>query len=140
MHRDLLDHLLHAAAFAMALLEFLLRCFRRRSPASDQKRPLCTEEDSAPDDSAADTQLITEQPVHPVVQAPPRLSAQYDSPSEHFDMEAYSSFGFTEGATLAQVPASLYTQQICSLSTTGLFHTYYPPQFSDPEIVYAGRR
>ena len=106
MHRDLLDHLVHGAAFAMALLEFLLRCFRRRSPASDQKRPLCTEEDSAQDDSRADTQLITEQPVHPAVKAPPRLSAQHDSPSERLNMQAYSSFGFTEGATLAQVLAS----------------------------------
>ena len=112
MHTSLLGVLIHAAAFAMALLEFLLRCFRRRSPASDQKRPLCTEEDSAQDD---DSQLITEQPVHPVVEASPRLSVQHDSPSEHCDVEAYSSFGFTEGATLAQVLASSSTQQICSL-------------------------
>ena len=110
MHSRLLDLLIHAAAFAMALLEFLLRCFRRRSPASDQKRPLCSEEDSAQDDSTADSQLITEQPVHPVVEAAPRLSAHHDNPSEHFDVEAYSSFGFTEGATLAQVVTPSNTQ------------------------------
>ena len=115
MHSSLLDLSIHAAAFAMALLEFLLRCFRRKSPASDQKRPLCTEEDSTQDDSTDDAQLITEQPVHAIIQTRPRLSAHHDSSSEHLDVEGYSSFGFNEGATLAQVLPSLSTQQICSL-------------------------
>ena len=110
MHSSLLDHLLHAAAHAMAILEFLLRCFRRRSPASDQKRPLCTEEDSTQDASTDDSQLIT---VHPVVEAPLRPSAHHDSFCEDLDAEVHS-FGFVEAATLDQVLASFSTQQICS--------------------------
>lgn len=89
----------------MALLEFLLRCFRRRSPDSDHKRPLCTQEDSAQDASTDNTQVITAQPVRSfaAVQASPRLSGQHDSPSGYVSMEDDSKFGFTKGAIAAQV-------------------------------------
>lgn len=115
MHSSLLELLFHGVAFVMAILEFLLRCFRRRAPTSEQKRPLCTEEDSAQDDSTDSPQLIT--PGHKeagqqsvphdedAVQAFPRLSAQRGSSREDLGVEADSSFGFTEGpgATVAQV-------------------------------------
>lgn len=90
----------------MALLEFLLRCFRRRSPEPDHKRPLCTQEDSAQDASTDNTQVITAQqpvPSFAAVQVSPRLSGQHDSPSGYFDTEDDSNFGFTEGTTAAQV-------------------------------------
>lgn len=112
MHSSLLDQLLtYTVAVAMAILEFLLRCFRRRSPEPDHKRPLCTQEDSAQDASTDDTQLITtQQPVRlsDTVQASPRFSGQHESPSGYFDTEGDSNFGFTEVATAAQVwPAPL---------------------------------
>lgn len=108
MQSSLTDLLTHGVASVMAILEYLLRCFRRRSPASDQNRPLCTEDDSAQDESTDGLphEHASQQSVLPVggaVQAFPCLSAQHDSTSEHLGMADDSSCGRTDSATLAQV-------------------------------------
>ena len=59
MQNSWFDELIQVLALVMAILEFLLKCFRRRSPVPEQSRPLCTEEDSAQGDSSPQAQLIT---------------------------------------------------------------------------------
>ena len=111
MQSSLTDLLTHGVASVMAILEYLLRCFRRRSPASDQKRPLCTDNDSAQDEStdglpSEHTGDFCQQPVLPLagaIQAFPCLSAQHDSTSDHLGMEDDSSSDRTDSITLAQV-------------------------------------
>lgn len=45
---------IHVLAFNMALLEFLLNCFRRRKPQSKQDRPLVQSADSSAEQAASD--------------------------------------------------------------------------------------
>lgn len=62
----------HLIAFAMAFLELLLRCFRRRKPASEQSRPLYASDDLAACERCTDatsetsqTPCISKQPAGP---------------------------------------------------------------------------
>lgn len=103
MHDTWLDLLIQGLAFAMAILEFLLRCFRRRSPASEQRRRLCTDEDSVQDGTTNESQLITsvnsEKPEQEQIKSSADAAAslafhasQPASPPE--DVSIDSTFGF----------------------------------------------
>lgn len=109
------DLLISVLAFAMAILEFLLKCFRRRSPRSEQTRPLCTEEDSVQPEVTGDLQPVT--PIHtedecpkPVTPSAKLIStfeaplAQHDSPPQQLRIKHDSGFVFP-GAFPAQVCA-----------------------------------
>ncbi len=109
------DLLIHVLAFVMAILEFLLRCFRRRSPRSEQSRPLCTEEDSVQPEVTGDLQPVTQ--THTEDEAPTPVTpsaksistfdtplAQHDSPPQQLNMDHDSGFVFP-GAFPAQVCA-----------------------------------
>ena len=111
------DLLIHVLAFVMAILEFLLRCFRRRSPRSEQTQPLCTEEDSVQPEVTGDLQPVTQthsedecpKPVTPSAKSvstfePPL--AQHDSPPQQLSLEHDSGFVFP-GAFPAQVCTEL---------------------------------
>lgn len=110
--------LIHVLAFAMAVLEFLLRCFRWRTDRSEQSRPLCTQEESSQPEinsdlqpvSTAYTQALPHQPVTPpaksiAVFAPP--PAQHDSLPQQLSLGPDSSFGFP-GTLQAQVGMQQY--------------------------------
>ena len=99
------DLFIHVLAFVMAILEFLLRCFRRGSPRSEQTRPLCTEEDSVQPEVTGDVQPVTQihtedecpKPVTPSAKSirtfgPPL--AQHDSPPQQLSMDHDSGFVF----------------------------------------------
>ena len=109
------DLLIHVLAFVMAILEFLLRCFRRRSPRSEQSRPLCTEEDSIQSEVDGDLQPVTQ--THTEDEAPTPVTpsaksistfdpplAQHDSLPQQLSMDHDSGFVFP-GAFPAQVCA-----------------------------------
>ena len=56
--------LIHALACIMAFIDYLLNCFRRRKPISEQSRPLCTQEE------AQITAPLDPQPVSPAKLGP----------------------------------------------------------------------
>lgn len=117
MQCTLLDLSIHGVAFGMAILEFLLRCFKRRSPVSEQRRPLCTEEDSTGGDHTTEEQLNTPVQTEELDQQPASSAAdavtsydivldEQDSPSQQPSAETDSSFGFLKsvsGESLALV-------------------------------------
>ncbi len=112
------DLLIHVLAFVMAILEFLLRCFRRRSPRSEQTRPLCTEEDSVQPEVTGDPQPVTQthtedecpKPVTPSAKSvntfePPL--AQHNSPPQQLSLNHDSGFVFHDA-----FPAQVCTKSV----------------------------
>ncbi len=118
------DFLIHVLALMMAILEFLLRCFRRRSPRSEQTRPLCTEEDSVQPEVTDDLQPVTQthtkdecpKPVTPSANSirtfdPPL--AQHDTPPQQLSLDHNSGFVFPDAfpaqVCAEQCPVCLHT-------------------------------
>ncbi len=115
-----IDFLIHFLAFVMAILEFLLNCFRRRRPSSEQSRPLCTEEDSAQPEITSDLPSVVHTQTEDTHQTPATPtkdpvrtfagpSAQHDSPPQQLKLGQDSSFGFAE-----MIPGG-FTPQVSNL-------------------------
>ena len=122
MQYTLLDLLIHGMAFGMAILDFLLRCFRRKTPISEQRRPLCTEEDCTGGDSTTKQQLITpvqteeldEQPASAAadaVRSDDAVLDQQESPLQQPSTEADSSFGFLKAVPGESVALVNYSKR-----------------------------
>lgn len=125
---------IHLLAFAMAVLEFLLNCFRRRKPSSEQSRPLCTEEDSTQSENPSDLQPITPAytedlghkaftPSAASIRTFASPPAQHEPPPQQLGLDQGSNFGFNEslpGGFTAQVCISL--RLLCKLSTSRLLY------------------